>query len=165
MRVAIVVETSFGNTRRAAKAIADGFGEQAEVVLHAADDHWDIAIAGADLLVLGAPTHTHGLSTADSRALAASERGAPATGGVRDFLEVLPRGHGRAAAAFDTRFADHHGPAAADRIAHRLRKLGYHLVLPPKGFLVDDVDGPLSLGQLERARVWGAELARVLQPA
>ena len=64
----------------------------------------------------------------------------------------------RKPATFDTR-ADGR-PAltgsAARGIAKRLRKRGFELVVEPESFLVEDADGPLADGELERARDWGS---------
>ena len=49
---------------------------------------------------------------------------------------------------------------AAHGIARRLRKHGYHLVSDPEGFVVEDADGPLRAGELERAKQWGVQLVR-----
>jgi hypothetical protein len=49
---------------------------------------------------------------------------------------------------------------AANGIARRLRHRGYEMVAPPAGFIVEDVEGPLRPGELERARAWGAGLLR-----
>jgi hypothetical protein len=46
-------------------------------------------------------------------------------------------------------------------IARRLRRLGID-VIATESFLVKDTEGPLEAGELERARAWGAELARSL---
>jgi len=35
-------------------------------------------------------------------------------------------------------------------------------VIATESFLVEDTEGPLVAGELERARAWGAELARSL---
>lgn len=63
------------------------------------------------------------------------------------------------AAAFDTRLARPFAPGAARPIARCLRRHGYRLVLPPEGFLVTEVEGPLRAGELERAELWGEALA------
>jgi hypothetical protein len=47
---------------------------------------------------------------------------------------------------------------AARGIARRLRRHGYHLVMDPEGFVVDDAYGPLRAGEIERAKEWGAQL-------
>jgi hypothetical protein len=50
--------------------------------------------------------------------------------------------------------------SAAKGIAKRLRQDGYELVAEPESFVVDDSDGPLHAGELERARAWGRSLAK-----
>jgi hypothetical protein len=68
---------------------------------------------------------------------------------------------GRSAAAFDTRID--RSPAlvgsAARGIARRLRHRGYELAAEPESFFVDDAEGPLAEGELDRARAWGQTLA------
>jgi hypothetical protein len=78
---------------------------------------------------------------------------------VREWLDALPPvDHDRLAAAFDTRLRRPTSGAAARRIARRLRRAGYRLAVPPTGFIVDDMTGPLGRGELGRARAWGAGL-------
>jgi nucleoside-diphosphate-sugar epimerase len=48
---------------------------------------------------------------------------------------------------------------AARGVARRLRRRGYDVVAT-ESFLVEDAEGPLEDGELERARAWGEELAR-----
>ena len=38
-------------------------------------------------------------------------------------------------------------------------------MIATESFLVEDTEGPLEAGELERARAWGAELARSLPAA
>lgn len=75
-------------------------------------------------------------------------------------------------AVFDTRFAvSEHGLGlkllmktigfAADKLARQLTTLGGELVVPAEGFIVQDKKGPLAKGELERAGVWGGEIAKV----
>ena len=67
------------------------------------------------------------------------------------------------AAAFDTRLdkSPWISGAAGRVIARRLRRLGTD-VIATESFLVEDTEEPLKAGELERARAWGAELARSL---
>ena len=51
---------------------------------------------------------------------------------------------------------------AARGIAKRLRRRGYELITDPESFLVEDSEGPLADGELERAKAWGASLAEKL---
>ncbi len=84
---------------------------------------------------------------------------------MRAWLRDLPRAPGRKAAAFDTRLDK--SPwitgVAARGIGKRLARRGYDVVAT-ESFLVDDAEGPLADGELDRARAWGARLAE-RQPA
>jgi hypothetical protein len=169
-RALVVFESMYGNTRRIAEAIAEGLREagieaQARAV-HAAEA---AEVEGADLLVVGGPTHMHGMTTSMSRKAAIQaaeeedvelEEGARKEPGLRSWL-AAQHGERTPAAAFDTRID--RSPAltgAASRgIAKRLRRRGFDLVVGPQSFFVEDSEGPLAEGELERARDWSAGLA------
>ena len=115
-----------------------------------------------DLLVVGAPTHIHGLSSKRSRegALTQGAHGEPGIG-VRGWIDALPDGAwGPRAAVFDTRA---NKPvllvgSAARGMAHRLRRRGYTLATEPESFFVQGTPGPLEEGELDRAAEWGKGL-------
>jgi hypothetical protein len=170
MQALIIYESMYGHTHLVANRIADGLREGYEVsvvpVTRAATD----LVADADLLVLGGPTHVHGMSGNSSReaaAEAASKQGSglvlePGVGGpgLRDWLQGAGQGHGAPAAAFDTRLE---GPVlltgrASAGIAHRLRRHGFRLIVAPESFLVTKQNA-LADGEAARARTWGAGLA------
>lgn len=170
MRVLVVYESMFGNTRAVADAIGEGLvsrGASVEVVeVGGAPPAPD---ADVDLLVVGGPTHAFGLSRASTRSSAAEQATGPivSTGiGLRDWLEALPRPTGATvAASFDTH-ADKKFPGSAARGAEkRLRHRGYRAIVPAESFYVSDMQGPLVAGELDRARSWGAELGAVTSPA
>jgi hypothetical protein len=176
MRVVVVYESLFGNTREVAEAIAAGVaeaGSTAEVVVARVGETDPNEVEAADLLVVGGPTHMRGMTSALSRKLGASadenkdpsegghdERESSAEGpGVRNWLHGLPKAtRSRRAAAFDTRVDSHLAGGAGDAIARRLRRHGYELIGEPEGFIVEDVDGPLRAGELARARAWAVGL-------
>lgn len=163
MNALVVYESMYGNTRRIAEAVARGLGGAA-VQVGAADP---VAVAAADLLVVGCPTHVMGLSRPKTREAArqavakdpALRLEPDATGpGLREWLATL-EGAGRAAAAFDTRlrmprWIGH----AAPRIARQLRRNGHHVLRPPASFFVSKQTVLLD-GELTRAEAWGAQLA------
>ncbi|HEU5362361.1 MAG TPA: flavodoxin domain-containing protein [Gaiellaceae bacterium] len=158
MNAAVVYESSFGNTRAVAETIAGELGAR----VYSVDDE-PPELEGLDLLVVGAPTHVHGLSGARSRQ-AAHEQGAPGTPGIgaREWLERMPEAPGLAAAAFDTRPDK---PAfltgsAARGIAKRLQRHGCTLATRPESFFVEGTPGPLSAGEAARAAAWGKSLRR-----
>ena len=116
-----------------------------------------------DLVVVGGPTHIHGLSTSMSRkgALKDHPNAAPPGIGVRGWLHELPAGEGRRAAAFDTRIEKSIVlvGSAARTIARPLRRHAYELAAEPESFFVVDADGPLKDGETERAAAWARTLA------
>jgi len=169
MRAVVVYESMYGNTHLIAKAIGDGLAAayQVEVVpVDRADQH---LLEHVDLVVVGGPTHAHGMSRAATREAAATEAHKPdseltldpdAEGpGLRDWFTALPTLHAKAA-AFDTR-ADL--PAmltgrASKGIGKRLRQNGLDLVAKPESFLVTK-DNHLEPDETTRARAWGRQLA------
>jgi hypothetical protein len=47
---------------------------------------------------------------------------------------------------------------AAPRIASALEEAGAALVVGPEGFIVEDTEGPLRAGELERAAEWAGRI-------
>jgi flavodoxin len=160
MKAVVIYESWFGNTKAVAEAIAGGIGFEDVVLAEAGKGLPDLD--DVDLFVVGGPTHAHGLSSASTRK-GALQRGADGDlpgEGIRGFLQTLPPGDGRAAAAFDTR-ADMPivlTGSASRGIAKRLRRLGYELVAPAESFVVTDTEGPLKDGELDRAAAWATTL-------
>ena len=165
MSALVVYESVYGNTKEVAEAIASGLNDARVVSVHEVTSQ----VTNADLLVVGGPTHAHGLTSKRSRTTAVeSAHGdvlpdATDEPGLRDWLADLPVVANAQAAAFDTRA---HGPqvltgTASHGIARRLRRHGYRL-LESESFLVEAPEGPLAPGELERARHWGARLAKAL---
>lgn len=174
MRAVVAYESMFGNTREVADAIAAGLIEGATgwvvSVVHVAEAG-EAQVKDADLVVVGGPTHVHGMTRASTRQGAAKMAGQPESGvtlepdalgeGVRDWLNALGKSSVRRnAAAFDTRMP---GPAAltgraSKGIAHALRHHGYELVAEPESFIVTK-QNVLQPGEAERAKLWGARLA------
>jgi hypothetical protein len=166
MKIAIVYESIYGNTAAVAQAVAEGLRDLGDVDVRAVGDE----SFEADMLVVGAPTHAHGLPSSMTRkAIEAAAEDAQATGtpldyqptaGIRKFLERLPEVDGTAAACFDTRFDKSRilTGSAAKAMARRLGRRGYRIVAEPESFFVLDSEGPLKEGELDRARRWGASL-------
>jgi hypothetical protein len=161
MRSLVVYESWFGNTQHVAEKIALALQEEGEVKLLTVDD--DVPpLDDVDLLVVGAPTHVHGVSGKRSREAALDQGGFGEAGrGVRGFIEELPNGvRGPHVAAFDTRA---HKPvllagSAARGIARRLREHGHELAVEPESFFIEGTPGLLEKGELERAMEWGRSL-------
>jgi hypothetical protein len=170
MRALVAYESIYGNTRAIAEAVGEGLAPVGVVEVrpvHEADDE------GVDLLVVGGPTHMHGMTSSLSRRMAVKageedgvdiEPGAREEIGLRQWLSKRSGQH-REAAAFDTRGdASPRLTGMASRGIHRrLHGAGFRLIADPESFLVDDSEGPLAEGELERARAWGARLAETAQ--
>jgi flavodoxin I len=161
MKKAIVIyESTYGNTERVAHAIAGALASEGAVETKRIGEVSMETLGSFDLLVIGSPT-----------------QGFRPTKTVTDFLKRLgTRGlTGVKAAAFDTRFDATKlesraltllvktGGYAAPRMAKGLTKAGGAVVLPPEGFYVEDTEGPLRAGELDRAAVWAREVLQATQ--
>ncbi len=176
MRALVVYESLYGNTHQIAERIAEGIGQAAEVDLVSVHDVTDEQLSWAELLVVGGPTHVHGMATSMSLRAGVEAAGKPdsdltlepdAEGPcLRGWFSALSGVHARHAAAFDTRM-DRSAVVtgrASKGIAKRLKKHGCTLVQPPESFVVD-VHNHLLEGELERAESWGRTVAGALIPA
>jgi hypothetical protein len=172
MKIAVVYESIYGNTAEVANAVAEGLRAAGEVEVRPVDE----ASFEADMLVVGAPTHAHGLPSSMTRkaieaaAEEAQSEGKPLeyqpTAGIRAFIESLPEAHGTAAACFDTRFDKSRilTGSAAKSMARKLDRRGYRLIAEPQSFFVLDSEGPLKEGELDRARRWAASIGSSAEP-
>lgn len=162
MKAVVVYESLWGNTAAVARAIAEGFGPQAQA-MSTAEATQDV-LAGADLVVAGSPLFAFQLPTAKIRETirrkAASFPAPPdlAHPALRAWLETVPAGKGRSA-AFETRMWFSPG-GATGAILRALKKAGYAPLARGKRFGVAGMTGPLKRGERERARAWGERLAR-----
>jgi flavodoxin len=159
MKALVIYDSQFGNTEQVARAIGDALGAQMETTVLRATEVTDAALVGLDLLIVGSPTQSfHATKPVDEWLQGRSLRG------VR-------------AAAFDTRFdmaevesrmlrlavkVAGEGAYAAPRIAAQLEKDGAAVVVPPEGFIVQETEGPLRPGELERAAAWAAQILAAL---
>jgi len=163
MKELVVYESMFGNTRQIAEAIAAGLAESADVAAIEVSDTTAEAAEAADLLVAGGPTHAFSMSRPSTRSDAVNRGASEGRDGIglREWLDALPARHGPMLATFDTRVAKmRHWPGSAAKAAAKVgRHDGYELAAPPMSFYVDDVDGPLLDGELDRATTWGRQLA------
>lgn len=171
MKALIVYESMFGNTRTVAEAIAAGLRPDADVTVVPVGEASEDLLDAMDLVVVGGPTHVHGMSRASTRKSSGEQARQPGSTvrlepgtdgpGVRDWLAGLGS-HSGPAAAFDTRMS---GPAvltgrASRGIAGRLRQHGLTLVDKPSSFLVTKKN-VLQAGEEGRARDWGSRLAAI----
>lgn len=155
MKALVIYDSVFGNTGQIALATGGALGTPDETgiiqVSKLSAEPWK----GMDLLVVGSPT-----------------RGFRPTDALAEFLKSLPPEslNGIRVAAFDTRLAVEDidssavrfivktGGYAAKPIAERLKKAGGDLIVPPEGFFVQDTEGPLKEGELQRAADWAKSI-------
>jgi flavodoxin len=156
MKALVVYDSEFGNTEIVARAIGEVLGSEGEVEVRRVSDVQPEGFEGLDVLVVGSPTQQFNPTKATS-----------------SFLKGIPRNDlsGIKVAAFDTRltveeieetailafFVRIFGYAAKP-IGNALKKKGGELAIPPEGFLVKGMKGPLVEGELERAEAWAREI-------
>ena len=164
MKALVVYESMWGNTERVAEAIADGLGESMEVQLVEVNQAPVEPEPDVGLIVAGGPTHAFSMSRTNTRADAVN-RGADHAAsdlGLREWLDRLPTGHhSQRIATFDTRVDKvRHLPGsaakAAAKVAHRH---GFPHAEDVESFYVDDMEGPLLDGELDRAAAWARQIA------
>lgn len=165
VKVTVVYESTFGNTRKVAEAISDGVREadpDAHVECVAVGRAAAELIYSTDLLIVGGPTQLRRMTTDSSRKRHISrEKKAQAKGepprelepkaegpGLREWFSYLmwPDKGWRHAAAFDTRVGSVLVPpgGACYGIARKLRRHGYELVTNPPIWLRGPLNGPVT---------------------
>jgi hypothetical protein len=162
----VVVESMFGNTRAVADAIAEGLSTEMNVSVVTVADAPGVIRYDVDLLVVGGPTHVFGMSRANTRKAAGDQGAQPVGGtatGIREWIGgVTSDAAALPAAVFDTRVKTRGIPGSAARGAERaLQKRGFASAVPPRTFYVSGTPGPLLPGELDNARSWGGQLARM----
>jgi hypothetical protein len=162
MNALVVYESIWGNTAAVARAIAEGIGEGTRVLSTA--EATPEMLTGIDLLVVGSPLlgfsvpsgpMLDGIRTNPAHAGHDTDVSQPP---MAEWLKTVPAGTARLA-TFETRIWWSPGSAARG-IAKALAPLGYRPVDKGERFLVGGTYGPLKEGELERARAWGAALAK-----
>lgn len=166
MRALVIYESLYGNTAEIGEAIASSLRARGlEVQAVPVPKIEPAEAARVDLLVVGGPTHAHGISRSSTRRTAVDDKmntfAEPTVApGLREWMDDLPSTAERLAAAFDTRIDK---PAfltgsAAKGIARRLKHHGYRLVVGPESFLVR-MNNTLLEGEADHATTWGVALA------
>jgi flavodoxin len=144
----------FGNSALRGIKIARTIGEAVtpfgEVKVLRADKANPSELSSIDFLIVGSPT-----------------RAGRATRAIKEFLKKIPTNTLKnvGVTSFDTRFSAKDKGAGTRML---LRVLGYaagciteslkgkdgYLAAEPEGFIVEDSEGPLKQGELERAAIW-----------
>jgi flavodoxin len=156
MNAMVIYDSVFGNTEKVAQAMGEALGELGDVEVRQVGKVEVEELSGLDVLIVGSPT-----------------RAFSPTPGTKDFLGGIPANAlgGVRVAAFDTRIAVENTNSAflkfmvgifgyaAKPIAKRLEKKGGALAVPAEGFFVEGTEGPLTEGELERAKAWAKQVA------
>ena len=156
MKALVVYDSQFGNTEKIAQAIAHELSSRMNIEILRVGNVKLEHLAGISFLITGSPT----------------QRFRP-TEGITNFIKGLPQDslNGVKVAAFDTRLTEEEIEEirilaffvrifgyAAKPISNGLKKKGGDLVLPPEGFYVEGMEGPLIEGELERASDWAKQI-------
>jgi flavodoxin I len=159
MKALILYESFFGNTEKIAQVIGDSLKSSMEVDVRKVSEVQPEQLKGLSLLVVGSPTRAFRPSPATNRFL----KNIPANGLI-----------GVKAAAFDTRISEDDAKPrvlrflmkvfgyAAEPISKKLGKRGAEIIVAPEGFCVNDTEGPLRQGELERAAAWANKIVEKL---
>jgi hypothetical protein len=170
MRALVVYESMYGNTHLIAGQIGEGlrslFDVEVVPVFRVTPDQ----VGTADLIVVGGPTHAHGMSRRSTRQAAAEAANKPGSGleldadamgpGLREWFDEVGDHKSATAAAFDTRVDMPRmlTGSAGRGIERRLRRNGYQVVTTSQSFFVDKHNRLLG-GEEQRAATWGKALA------
>jgi hypothetical protein len=100
MRSIVVYESFYGNTESVAQAVADGLARHGDAKAVKVGAIEAFMLGDLDLLVVGAPTHAWGLPRAKTRAGVEASTADASQPLVREWLDSLPPGDDRPAAAF-----------------------------------------------------------------
>lgn len=155
MKALIIYDSFFGHTEQIAQAMGNALGPTGDVEVLRVGDVKPEQLTGLKLLIVGSPT-----------------RGFRPTPAISNLLKSVPKNglKGVQVAAFDTRISLSDVDSrilpvlikafgyAAKPIADRLKKKGGDLIMPPEGFFVEDSEGPLKEGELQRAADWAKQI-------
>lgn len=150
MRTLMVYDSLHGNTESIAQAIAGAIPGEV-IVRRPGESGGDRPVEDVDLLLVGSPTH-----------------GGWYTEAIKAWLEQVPAAavQGARLAVFDTRtpptILSRIFGFAAPRLARSLEKKGGTLLVPPEGFFVEGIKGPLKEGELGRAAGWGQKITAAI---
>jgi flavodoxin len=158
MKALVVYDSVFGNTEKIAQAMGQALPAELGAEVLRVGDVQPAQLTGLDLLLVGSPTRAFRPTPAITKLLGSVQPG---------MLQ------GTRVAAFDTRIAPEDIKSvvlrkvvsfmgyADKRIADKLRRAGGAQAIAPEGFFVQDSEGPLKDGELERAGEWARRAATI----
>jgi flavodoxin len=143
----IVYHSLYGNTEKVARALAKGLEEGGFDVGCVQVDAVEFdELSGYDLLVVGGPTHSLGVSKP-----------------IAAFLERLKSVEGlsgKKAFALDTKYKRRFAGSAGAKIEGKMKSFGLTIVKPHASAYVEGKEGPLKEGVEEAFEQLGVELAK-----
>jgi flavorubredoxin len=146
MQTLVVYDSKFGNTSRIAHAMAEAVKPRSGVQLVALEELLPGELGTVDLLIIGCPTQSHGLSPR-----------------IRKFTNGLSgrAANGMVAATFDTRYRMPTGRtgSAARTLARRLYRNGIRLLTHESFFVAHGQPPELEPGEITRAADWAKKQA------
>lgn len=154
MKVAVIYDSLFGNTKKIADVIVDTISEQNVVKLMHVKEAVFREIRSSQVLILGSPTH-YGKDTPDMEGFINRlkpediSRKAIATFDTRIDINVVGRGLKTVMRLMGY---------AAEKMEGKLLKMGGRAAIPCRGFIVEEKDGPLRTGEKERASEWASRI-------
>jgi flavodoxin len=137
METIVLYDSNFGNTKLIAEIVAHELGKDAKAVFISDFNKKDLA--RIKLLIAGSPIN--------------GWKPSPRMGTFLDNLENDEL-QGIKAASFDTRIDLFIHGDATKKISAKLQAAGAKIISEPQAFFVKGKEGPLSDGELERAREW-----------
>lgn len=141
MKIVIVVDSVYGNTRKIADAMYSALGDEAQLI-----KAWEFQpemLEHADLVIFGSPINVWRPTQHMLEAM-------------KKLKEVDLRG--KQVTAFDSRYDKWWAGTACHRIARALRRRGGQLIARPRHFIVLGPQGPLREGEEQRAAEWASSL-------
>jgi flavodoxin len=156
MNILIVYDSKFGNTGKVVQAMTlalKNYGVVEAVAVENADVFTLINAHEVDLLMIGCPTQKHKISP-----------------GMMKLLDTIPPQalKGLPTATFDTRYTTPRwfSGSAAQKLSTLLDEKGAYIVTESQSFFVAGDEGPLRVGELDRAATWAQNLVeRLALPA
>ena len=141
MKISVIFDSNFGNTKKIAETIANELATKAVSV----SDFDKKELEDISLLIVGSPIN----------AWRPTEK-------INRFLDRISKNklEGVKAASFDTRVKIFFHGDAAKKIAKKLEKAGAKIIIEPEAFFVKGKEGPLLKGEIEKAKEWAKKIKR-----